>query len=147
MATEAVNPDGSLRERDDQLARAVHHWTPSPLSRPDLMPLLSGTACSPSGPTSRPQWKTPHGFANTDLRGKTAGGGGEFHKQAMAVSEQMQPTVAKAKLNPQFVEWLMGFPIGWTACAPVATAWSPFKRRMRSLCLQLVPDSGYDPHP
>ena len=28
-------------------------------------------------------WKTPHGFANTDFRGKTGGGGGEFAKQAM----------------------------------------------------------------
>jgi hypothetical protein len=24
-------------------------------------------------------------------------------------------------LNPQFVEMLMGFPIGWTACAPLET--------------------------
>lgn len=29
-------------------------------------------------------WKTPHGFQNTDASGKTAGGGGEFAKQAMA---------------------------------------------------------------
>ena len=25
------------------------------------------------------------------------------------------------KLNPQWVEWLMGWPIGWTDCAPLAT--------------------------
>jgi len=24
-------------------------------------------------------------------------------------------------LNPEFVEWLMGFPIGWTVCGPLAT--------------------------
>jgi hypothetical protein len=24
-------------------------------------------------------------------------------------------------LNPRFVEWLMGFPIGWTALAPLET--------------------------
>jgi hypothetical protein len=29
-------------------------------------------------------WKTPHGMCNTDRFGKTAGGGGEFAKQAMA---------------------------------------------------------------
>jgi hypothetical protein len=24
-------------------------------------------------------------------------------------------------LNPRWVEWLMGWPIGWTSCAPLAT--------------------------
>lgn len=28
----------------------------------------------------------------------------------------------RPQLNPLFVEWLMGFPPGWTACEPVATA-------------------------
>lgn len=35
-------------------------------------------------------------------------------------------------LNPQFVEWLMGLPIGWTGCAFSATEWSLWLRRMRS---------------
>jgi len=26
------------------------------------------------------------------------------------------PTVAGGSLNPDWVEWLMGFPVGWTAC-------------------------------
>ncbi len=34
-------------------------------------------------------------------------------------------------LNPAFVEALMGWPRGWTAFASVATAWSPWLRRMR----------------
>lgn len=104
---------------------------------PDLTSETPGDACSPSGPISLPLWqtpatdsfrsrsgdrkdeqgldqqarrlwKTPHGFANTDQYGKTAGGGGEFHKQAMSGSPKT------AKLNPQFVEWLMLWPITWT---------------------------------
>jgi hypothetical protein len=35
----------------------------------------------------------------------------------------------KAKLNPQFVEWLMGLPIGWTGFAPVAMASYRSKQR------------------
>ena len=35
-------------------------------------------------------------------------------------------------LNPLFVEALMGWPTGWTGSASVATAWSPWLRRMRS---------------
>jgi hypothetical protein len=34
-------------------------------------------------------------------------------------------------LNPLFVEWLMGWPIGWTASAPGATEWSRWLRPMR----------------
>ncbi len=34
-------------------------------------------------------------------------------------------------LNPAFVEALMGWPEGWTAFGSVATAWSPWLRRMR----------------
>lgn len=35
-------------------------------------------------------------------------------------------------LNPQFVEWLMGWPIGWTVCACSETAFALWQRRMRS---------------
>jgi len=34
-------------------------------------------------------------------------------------------------LNPLFVEALMGWPTGWTGFGSVATAWSPWLRRMR----------------
>jgi hypothetical protein len=126
------------------------------LSRPAPAIERDGPRSSESDPTSRPLWQTPHGFANTDASGKTAGGGGEFHKQAMqwptpcANDDNKSPearmamkasmpggprqtitslqvlvkaqTSAKAKLNPLFVEWLMGLPLGWTGFAPVETA-------------------------
>jgi len=34
-------------------------------------------------------------------------------------------------LNPLFVEWLQGFPIGWTAFEPLETAWFQTWRRQR----------------
>ena len=42
------------------------------------------------------------------------------------------------RLNPAFVEWLMGWPLGWTDFAPVATEWSRWLRRMRSELLRLA---------
>jgi len=37
------------------------------------------------------------------------------------------PRPLKRRLNPRFVEWMMGWPLGWTAFAPVAMASSPPK--------------------
>ena len=31
------------------------------------------------------------------------------------------PRPVNGHLNPEWVEWLMGWPIGWTACEPLAT--------------------------
>jgi hypothetical protein len=149
-----------------------------------FLPLLAtstdGDASSASDPISRRLWKTPHGFANTDQYGKTGGGGGEFHKQAMAASDSwstpkancnvtstkaMTPfedggstskpglaqqaigsstTKGKPKLNANFVEWLMGWPIGWTASALAATEWCRWRQRMRSSLWQLARASGVD---
>lgn len=38
----------------------------------------------------------------------------------------------KTKLNPQFVEWLMGLPIGWTGFALAETAWCRWRQQSRS---------------
>ena len=38
-------------------------------------------------------------------------------------------TDGSGALNPPWVEWLMGFPIGWTDCEPAAT---PSSRKYRS---------------
>lgn len=46
------------------------------------------------------------------------------------------PTVTKifGQLNPMWVEWLMGYPVGWSALNPSVTAWfrSRSKRRSRN---------------
>ena len=38
----------------------------------------------------------------------------------------------RLRLNVPFVEWLMGWPIGWTDCAGVATASSQWWQAMRT---------------
>lgn len=42
------------------------------------------------------------------------------------------------RLNPQFVEWLQGFPIGMTDCEASVMPWCRYKRRMRSCLFGLV---------
>jgi hypothetical protein len=42
----------------------------------------------------------------------------------------------RRRLNPTFVEWLMGLPAGWTASECLATAWTRWWALMRSALLQ-----------
>jgi len=44
---------------------------------------------------------------------------------------------SKKKLNPRFVEWLMGFPPGWTSFEHSETEWSRWSQRMRSVLSRL----------
>lgn len=43
------------------------------------------------------------------------------------------------RLNPLFVEWLMGWPSGWTSSACSAMEWSRWRQRMRSALCGLTP--------
>lgn len=52
-------------------------------------------------------------------------------------SSASDPT-SRRRLNPAFVEWLMGWPEGWTDFAPVGTELSLWRRRMRSSLSRLV---------
>lgn len=48
----------------------------------------------------------------------------------------------RRRLNPLFVEWLMGWPAGHALCACSGTAWSRYARRMRGALSQLPTASG-----
>lgn len=51
---------------------------------------------------------------------------------------QENGTEFQSVLNPQFVEWLMGWPIGWTEFEPVETVSSHWLPLMRGMFLQLL---------
>jgi hypothetical protein len=46
-------------------------------------------------------------------------------------------TSGPRRLNPEFTEWLMGLPHGWTDFAPVGTGSYPWRQRMRSVLCSL----------
>lgn len=54
-----------------------------------------------------------------------------------SASPPSDPTCSRPQLNPAFVEWLMGWPPGWTSYACSATAWSHYRQRMRSAFLSM----------
>lgn len=53
-----------------------------------------------------------------------------YGPQVLGTLKRGQP--CPVSLNPLFVEWLMGLPVGWTACAPVGTGPPRYRRRMRT---------------
>jgi len=69
--------------------------------------------------SKRKKWQTPTARAWRDM-------------DAPAESRRNSPTLGSqvgGKLNPTWVEWLMGFPLGWTDCGASAT---PSSRKSRS---------------
>jgi len=71
-------------------------------------------------------WPTPS--ANEDAAG-TINGKMQFMLTHAAKLSDPANTAAGGQLNPTWVEWLMGFPLGWTALDPLAT---PSSRKSRS---------------
>jgi hypothetical protein len=110
-------------------ASASHSGQPRENDRGDLQAaaLLSGRETWPT-PSA-----TPYGSSQNGINGK----GGEFERPSAGTPSL--ETIAKAeggKLSPDWVESLMGFPLGWTAGLPV-----PAKRSTRGSRLAPSPDN------
>ena len=58
-------------------------------------------------------------------------------------SSQSNRTLRR-RLNPAFVEWLMGLPIGYTACGRSGMAWSQYKQQLRSAYSRIVREFSND---
>ena len=83
-----------------------------PLGRQAPRSGIGGPTSSPDGPTSPRLWATPNAADGT---------GGHHPSQVSAerggnrtLNRNLQEMGYPLRLNPLFVEWLMGFPIGWS---------------------------------
>ena len=78
----------------------------------------------PTGASASGLWPTPGAAkANTDLTLTCSGDGREKpNKLGWAVAQSIGYKVPdRGTLNPSWVEWLMGWPAGWTDLKPLAT--------------------------
>ena len=118
-ADASVAQDGESLEtwlkRREQLKVTANQWATCLFSLPDQPTPKPGEASLSAGLVSPQQyqiWTTP---TNSDSKGSTAGTMGPH-----GMGRSLRRDVGK-KLNPLFVDWLMGLPIGWnTASTPFA---------------------------
>ena len=93
---------------------------------------------------SRPDQETPrHGLPSSDPRQTWR----QLRRLVIsthgrATWKRMAASGGKRRLNPNFVAWLMGWPIGHPSCACSATEWSRFQRHMRGVLSRLPTASG-----
>jgi len=96
-----------------------------------------------------PNWPTPksRGFKGESQRGTAApmdalANAVNYHSLPpdQQTDDGMKSSQPSRRLNPQFVEWLMGWPVGWTRtdCALPETELSRWRRLMRSSLWWLV---------
>lgn len=92
---------------------------------------LAETAKAWPTPLAR-DWKDTAGMDEAKRR-QTSLASVAFHSGPHPPTTTTDGHTSQKRLNPQFAEWLMGWPIGWTDCAPAATAWCLWLQRM--LCV------------
>ena len=93
-----------------------------------------GTQESLSTVATLAAWPTPTSLAkSTDTNNEAGNSAGlvAIRKHAMASHGSSAPTEKRGALNPEFVCWLMGYPIEWVNCAGSETR-STRARRQRS---------------
>jgi hypothetical protein len=69
----------------------------------------------PLGMAARSTWPTP--TANEDAAGRP----GSKMQKMLGNHPDIRGDLTGGALNPTWVEWLMGFPLGWTDLGPSAT--------------------------
>ena len=102
----------------------LHYRAEQGFTRPDPAIMPHGARCSLHAPISRRLWAfmiASHG---------------------RVVSRRILKGRARRRLNPLFVGWLMGWPIGHALCACSATEFTLWQRHMRGALSQLPMASG-----
>jgi len=102
----------------------LHYRAEQSFTRPDPVTTVHGERSCPHAPISRPLWASmiaSHGHV---------------------VSRRILKARARRRLNPIFVGWLMGWPIGHALCACSATEFTHWQQRMRGALSQLPMASG-----
>ncbi len=114
----AQGPRMDAKQRQITVCDQAESWNTSP----QVPQILAGQPSSAKDQTSRRHWPTPNTLDPMEPRDPAEfeawnnARDGRTNRKAAANLRQAVITESntKRRLNPRFVEWLMGFPIGWT---------------------------------
>lgn len=102
----------------------LHYRAEQGFTRPDPVIMSDGRRSSHHAPISRPLWASM------------------IASHGRVVSRRILKGRARRRLNPLFVGWLMGWPIGHALCVCSATEFTLWQQRMRGALSQLPTASG-----
>ena len=102
----------------------LHYRAEQGFTRPARVTMQLGRGSSPHAPISRPLWASL------------------IASHGRAVWRRILKARTRRRLNPLFVGWLMGWPIGHALCACSATEFILWQRHMRGALSQLPMASG-----
>lgn len=154
-----IRKDGRNVLRTPSLAETVMQPKGFPYTKQDLAKSQSGKDYK----TAKAQWPTPrarepgsaskgHGKCLNEVSQNWATPTTRDWKDGAATSPKVKTgsvlgrqaprskvngKASQLTLNPLFVEWLMGWPIGWTGLEPVETAWCHWQQHMHFALWQL----------
>jgi hypothetical protein len=102
----------------------LHYQAEQGFTHPDPVITPDGRRPSPHAPISRPLWASM------------------IASHGRAVSRRIRCARARRRLNPIFVGWLMGWPIGHALCACSAMEFTHWQQHMRGALSQLPMAAG-----
>ena len=116
--TSVIRADGKSR------MDILHYRAEQGFTRPDPATTAHGRRCFPHAPISRPLWASM------------------IASHGPVVCRRILKGRSRRRLNPLFVGWLMGWPIGHALCACSATAFTLWQQHMRGALSALPMASG-----
>ena len=102
----------------------LHYRAEQGFTRPALAITPNGPRSSPHTPISRPLWASM------------------IASHGRVICRRILKARARRRLNPLFVGWLMGWPIGHALCGCSETEFTLWQQRMRGALSQLLMASG-----
>lgn len=102
----------------------LHYRAEQGFTRPALAITPNGPRSSPHAPISRPLWASM------------------IASHGRVICRRILKARARRRLNPLFVGWLMGWPIGHALCGCSETEFTLWQQRMRGALSQLLMASG-----